>query len=68
MLFQKNHVILSQKLYESEDDVMKELLVALWEWVGLLKTYYKVKSSFYHSISNMLIFWNLNIFFGRNCE
>ena len=41
-IFPQSFVHVTKKLYENEDDAMKELQVALWEWVGLLKAYYQV--------------------------
>ena len=44
-IFPKSYVKTSARLQEDSDEVMEELATALWEWTGLLKTYYSVRAS-----------------------
>ena len=44
-IFPKSFVAISKKLYHNEDDAMKELQLALWDWVSLSKMYFGVSYS-----------------------
>lgn len=50
-IFPKSYVKTSARLQEDNDEVMEELATALWEWTGLLKTYYLERKL--HEFSSM---------------